>query len=327
MSRPLPVLEPMSRTRLHETDSITIGMPIGVAVSRNGDIFISEGFGTRILQFDATGALLNVLGRYGYGPNEFVQPAFLTMADDTTLLITDLVRRDITLWDLGQAKARLRIPYHGMPGYFAASEGTITGTVYDVVRGTVATRWRMPELTTETLGTLPPVFIHNNYFAIYGQIPMDVFGDSAAYVAGDVDYVRITDSTWAVVDSIFVPRRVRRGIPPVIDSTMGHGRNIYDVMNQLSNPYAFHRLSGGRYAIIHVDGIFKNSGVTGSLFLTVVSKGREARCVDLPLPVHDDHVLARLTFLGDTLFVLDHFVEGATANVDMIKIVLSQQLC
>lgn len=327
MSGRLPVLEPMSRTRLRETDSVTIGMPVGVAVSPNGDIYISEGFGTRILQFDSTGALRNVLGRYGYGPNEFVEPAFLTMADDTTLLITDLVRRDITLWNLAQEKARLRIPYHGMPGYFVVSAGTITGTVYDVVRGTVAMRWHMPALTSEPLGKLPPVFMHNNYFAIYGQIPMDVFGDSAAYLAGDIDYVRITDSTWTVVDSIFVPRRTRRGIPSEIDSTMGHGRNIYDVMNQLSNPYAFHRLSGGRYAIIHVDGIFKNSGVTGSLFLTVVTKESEARCVDLPLPVHDDNALARLTFVGDTLFVLDHFVEGMTAKADIIKIVLSQQLC
>lgn len=323
----VPALRPMSTTRLLETDSVFVGMPIGLAVSENGDFFISEGFGTRILRFDSNGTLRDVLGRFGYGPNEFVQPAFLKMVDDTTLLITDQLRRDIILWNLARGRERMRIPYHGMPGFFAVSAKAITGTVFDVGKGTVATRWRMPEATSENLGRLPPIFQHNNFFAIYGLIPMDIFGDSAAYLAGDIDFVRVTDSAWTVVDSIFVPRRIRRGIPAEIDSTMGHGRNIYYVMNQLSNPYAFHRLSGGRYAIIHVDGIFKNSGVTGSLYLTVVAKGKQARCVDLPLPVHDDNALARLTFLGDTLFVLDHFVDGTAAIADVLKIALPESLC
>lgn len=323
----VPTLVPMSRTRLHESDSVFIGMPIGLTVAANGDYFLSEGHGTRVLHFNASGALVSVLGRYGYGPSEFVQPAFVKLVDDTTLLITDQLRRDVVLRDLPHGRDRLRMRYAGMPGFFSITRGRITGTTFDVGTGTIATRWKPPYTTGQTLGKLPPVFMHNNFFAIYGLIPLAEFGDSVAYVAGDVDFVRIADSSWKVVDSIAIPRRIRRGIPAVIDSTMTEGRNIYYVMNQLSNPYAFHRLSDGRYAIIHVDGDFKNTGVTGDLFLTIVKKGERARCVDLLLPVHDDNALARLTFRGDTLYVLDHWVDGLNANAEILKIALPKELC
>ena len=304
-----------------------IGMPINIAVTSRGEYFISEGTGIRVLHYDAKGRLMEIIGRYGYGPNEFVQPAFLVSIDDTTLLITDQLRRDVILWDLPRHSERLRFPYHGMPGFFAVANGTITGTTFDVGRGTIATRWGLPPKQGQTLGKLPPVFMHNSFFAIYGLIPLDVFGDSVAYFTGNSDFVRIADSTWTVSDSVPIPRRLRRGIPAVIDSTMGNGRNIYNVMNQLSNPYAFHRLSGNRYAVVHVDGIFKNTGVTGSLFLTIVEKGAVSRCVDMLLPVHDDNALARITFRGDTLYVLDHFVEGTGALADVQKIVLDRRQC
>lgn len=322
-----PTLKPISITRLEESDSVFIGRPVKLAVSARGDYFVAEATGIRVLHYDASGRFLDVIGGYGYGPDEFVQPAFLVAVDDSTLLISDQLRRDVILWDLQHHRARLRLPYSGMPGFYVVENGAITGTVYDPGRGTIATRWRLPSTQGQQLGTLPAVFMRNNFFAIYGQIPLAVFRDSVAYVTGNSDFVRIADSTWTVRDSVPIPRRLRRGIPEVIDSTMGNGRNIYYVMNQLSNAYELHRLSGNRYAVIHVDGIFQNSGVTGSLFLTVVEKGKRARCIDLPLPVHDDNALARVTFRGDTLYVLDHFVEGAGAIAEVQKIVLSRNLC
>lgn len=187
-----------------------------------------------MLHFDSSGALVSILGRYGYGPSEFVQPAFVKLVDDTTLLITDQPRRDVVLWDLTRGRDRLRMRYAGMPGFFSVTDGMITGTTFDVGTGTIAARWKPPYTSARTLGRFPPVFLHNNFFAIYGLIPLAEFGDSVAYVAGDIDFVRIADSAWHVVDSIAIPKRIRRRIPAVIDSTMTEGRNIYYVMTQLS---------------------------------------------------------------------------------------------
>lgn len=327
---PVPpgTLIPVSVTRLHDSDTSYVGAPVSFAVSVRNEYFIVDRFSVRVLRYDSSGRFAGGFGRQGQGPNEFMQPNFIEFADDTTALISDPVRRDFTLWNIGKPLVRARVPYQGGLGFFSAGRGTITGTVFNRVSGTIAARWHLPATQPQYLGKLPAVFAPSNRFAnIYGFIPLAEFGDSVAYFTGESDYLRIADSAWNVSDSIHIPRRIRRGAPKVIDTTMGKGRTIYDVMSQLSNPYALHQLSGARFAVLHVDFSIRNNVPMGSVFLTVVSKRGVPRCIDIPLPVHDANTIARVAFRGDTLFVLDQYVLGEHAVIDIERFALDVGVC
>ncbi len=255
-------------------------------------------------------------------------PAFMESVDDTTLLVSDIGRRDFTIWDVGSSAVRLRVPYQGEMGFFAVHRNTITATVFDRLSGTIAAKWRLPATQPQYLGTLPAVFAPTNRFAsIYGPIPLALFNDSVAYITGESSYLRLADSSWNVADSILIPQVSRRGVPHVIDSTLENGRNIYDVMSQLSIPYALHRLSGARFAVVHLDYTVRNNVPVGSAYLSVVSKLGAPRCVDVPLPVHDSDKIPQVAFRGDTMFVLDQYIVGERAVIDIQRFALGTAVC
>ncbi len=321
-------MTPVSVTRLRESDTSYIGIPISFAVSASNEYFIIDRPSVRVLRYDSSGHFQGTLGRRGQGPNEFMQPTFIEFVDDSTVLISDPVRRDFTLWNVDSALVRSRVPHQGEMGFFAADRGSITGTVFNRLTGTVAARWRSPASQPQYLGRLPAVFAPTNRFAsIYGFIPLASFNDSVAYLTGESDFLRIADSSWNVTDSLRIPQRVRRGVPEAIDSTMGNGRSIYDIMGQLSNPYALHKLTGGRFAVLHVDFSVRNNAPTGSVFLTVVGKRSSPRCIDIPLPVRDSNTIPRVAFRGDTLFVLDQYISGERAVIDIQRFSLAVGVC
>ena len=328
-TRPIAAaIKPAAVTRLHDSDTSYVGAPVSFAVSVRNEYFIVDRFSVQVLRYDSSGQFQGKLGRNGQGPNEFMQPTFIEFVDDTTILISDPSRRDFTLWNVNTSVLQSRVPYRGGLGYFQADRGTITGTVFDRLTGTIAARWRLNAMQPQYLGKLPAVFAPGNRFAsIYGYIPVATFGDSVAYFSGESDYLRIADSAWNVTDSIPIPRRIRRGVPMVIDSTLGGERSINDVRSQLSNPYDLHRLSGGRFAVLHVDWSVRNNVPVGSVFLTVVDKRSAPRCVDIQLPVHDVNTIARVAFRGDSLFVLDQYISGERAVIDIERFSLGAGVC
>lgn len=175
---------------------------------------------------------------------------------------------------------------------------------------------------------LPAAFVPTNRFAsIYGHIPFAAFNDSVAYFTGESNYLRIADSNWHVSDSISIPRLRRRGVPEVVDTSMARGRNIYDMMSQISIPYTMHSLSGSRFVVVHLDYTVRNNVPQGSAFLTVVGKRSVARCIDVPLPVLDANTIPKVAFRGDTMFVLDQHVVGERAVIDIKRISLDVEKC
>lgn len=85
-------------------------------------------------------------------------------------------------------------------------------------------------------------------------------------------------------------------------------------------PFGLRVLSGGRYAVVHLDGsIVKNTTVVGQVFMTVVPSARSSRCIDVPVPTHDPTVIPRLALRTDTLFVLDQFERNDSLVVEIKK--------
>lgn len=130
------------------------------------------------------------------------------------------------------------------------------------------------------------------------------------------------------MDSLPIPRLLRRGIPRELDLSLGEHRNIYDVQRQLSVPFNLRALSGGRFAAFHLDAsVWSNNTVMGQVFMTVIPSTGKVRCIDVRVPTHDSTSIPRLAFLADTLFVLDQFARDDAAVTEIRKYHMGVDVC
>jgi hypothetical protein len=320
---PLPLV---ATVRLWDRDTALVARPNGFAVSVSGDYFVTDVLSRRVLRFNARGDFVQTIGRYGGGPNEFEAPGSLTTVSDSTLVIVDNPRRQALLWHLPGSSVIARLPLTGLTHTIATSNGVLYAATPDLERGTAGVRWRPDQGTVDQVGTVLDVF-RERLPAIWGAIKVAAMGDSLLYVGGRSDYVIIADTLWQPRDSVAIPRAARRGIPSEIDYRMGAGRNIYDVMRQLSTPFALHGLSAGRIAVFHLDASIEGNLVFGDVFMTVVSAAGPTRCVDVPVVSREPRAVPRITMMADTLFVLDHYVHGEAAVAEVRKHLVGPDVC
>lgn len=321
------VLKPFTTLRLEERDTAYLGRPNSLAVSAKGEFFVTDLLSSRILRFDPTGSFVEAIGRRGGGPNEFEGPGRLTSVDDSTLAIVDLQRREVVVWDLAARAARLRLPFSGIVSAVVESDGALYAADPDVQNGTAGIRWSLPDAATEHLGEVADVY-KSRYWAIWGTPAVDVSGDSIFYFGGSSEYLILADRWWQPRDSIPIPKTLRRGIPREINYQLRPGQNIYDIMKQVSIPVGLAILSGDRYAVLHFDGTVLGNGIsTGQVFMTVVSFAESPRCVDVPVPTHKPGAVPRPYFVADTLFVLDQYIVGDSARVEVSKYHVGPNVC
>lgn len=322
-------LRAFASVRLQDRDTAYVAKPNALEVSANGEFFVTDLLSRRVLRFNSTGSFSETIGRRGGGPNEFEGPFRLTSVDDSTLAVVDVLRRQIVLWDLPSRTARTRLPF---PGQYTSpqvilSDRSLYASAPDVEHGSAGLRWRALEGEPERLGQILDVYLER-FPTIWGNVALDVSGDSIVYFGGRSEYLIVADEEWRPRDSLPIPKIARRGIPAEIDYTLGGGRNIYDINRQLSVPYGLRNLSGGRYAVFHLDAsILPNNTVIGRVFMTTVSPTGSSRCVDVLVPTRDSTSLPRLAFLADTLFVLDQYVVSDSAIAEINKYHLGTDVC
>ena len=71
-----------------------------VAIARNGDIFVADGYGNaRIHHFDKDGALLNSWGDVGTGPGQFHLPHGIALDNDENVIVCDRENDRIQIFD------------------------------------------------------------------------------------------------------------------------------------------------------------------------------------------------------------------------------------
>lgn len=321
------VLTSFATVRLKDRDTAYIARSNALAVSASGEFFVTDMLSRRILRFDATGTFLETIGRQGGGPNEFEGPSWLTALDDSTLAVIDELRRQAVIWNLASKSATARLPLPGLTSPLIRSNGMLYAAAADVEHGTAGLRWRSPQGPPERLGQMLDVY-RERLSSIWGQVAVDVSGDSILFFGGRSEYLIIANSEWQPLDSLPIPRVARRGIPVELDLSLGKNRNIYDIDRQLSIPFGLRVLSGGRSAVFHLDAsVVKNTMVVGQVFLTVVSSASSSRCIDVLVPTHDSTTIPRLAFGADTLFVLDQFEHNDSVVVEIKKYHIGADVC
>jgi 6-bladed beta-propeller len=74
--------------------------PTDVAFSRNGDIFVTDGYGnSRVVRFDRYGKFIKTWGTYGSGPGEFMLPHSVVIDKNDRVYVGDRENARIQIFD------------------------------------------------------------------------------------------------------------------------------------------------------------------------------------------------------------------------------------
>ena len=74
--------------------------PTDVAFSKNGDIFVTDGYGnSRVVKFDRNGNFLKTWGTYGSGPGEFMLPHSVVIDKNDRVYVGDRENARIQIFD------------------------------------------------------------------------------------------------------------------------------------------------------------------------------------------------------------------------------------
>ena len=81
-------------------DETHMNQPNDVAIARNGDLFVSDGYGNnRVVVFDKTGKFIRTWGKLGGGPGEFSQPHSLVLDSKGRVYVADRNNSRIQVFD------------------------------------------------------------------------------------------------------------------------------------------------------------------------------------------------------------------------------------
>ena len=74
--------------------------PTDVAFSKNGDIFVTDGYGnSRVVKFDRNGNFIKTWGTYGTGPGEFMLPHSVVIDKNDRVYVGDRENARIQIFD------------------------------------------------------------------------------------------------------------------------------------------------------------------------------------------------------------------------------------
>jgi len=111
-------------SRKHEqTDPGTFALPEGVAVDKEGNVYVSDTFNNRIEIFDADGGLISAFGKNGDSPRDLERPKGIAVDCDGHIWVVDAAQNRVKVFD---REGRLLIYFGGQgsfPGQFMGPWG------------------------------------------------------------------------------------------------------------------------------------------------------------------------------------------------------------
>jgi len=116
-----------------QTDPGTFSLPEGVAVDRNGNVYVTDTFNDRVEIFDADGQFISTFGKNGDNPRDFERPKGIAIDGDGHIWVVDAVQNMVKVYD---QQGRLLIYFGGQgyyPGQFMGPWGITFGPTNQVV--------------------------------------------------------------------------------------------------------------------------------------------------------------------------------------------------
>jgi sugar lactone lactonase YvrE len=99
--------------------------PVGVAVDKDGNVFVSDTWNTRIEEFDADGTFIREFGEAGDGPGYLARPKGISIDGDGHIWIADAVQDRVQVYT-PEGRLLIWMGDHGlMPGQFQSLDNVM----------------------------------------------------------------------------------------------------------------------------------------------------------------------------------------------------------
>lgn len=300
-----------------EADSLYVGRAQGLAAAPGGGFYVSDAFAQRAILFDGRGSPVRVFGGRGEGPGEFtgVDGVF---AVDSTLVVVDQLGHALNVFDARQGRFVRRVPFEGIIKAAAAWNGTVWLGDQNVDRKTGVAVWNPRSDRLAYMPPLPPEYLLSPELAgIYDGSSLAAWSDSLLVGFTGSNDLFLANDQGAVLGTVGVPVRRRRGIPPDFASRL-KALQFPEMFSLGSMLFDLHRLSDGRTALVHFDQTIDGRLVTARVFLSLLSADRRRACVDGEVPVSTDSQ-PLVAFRGDTLLVLEQRITSGDRPVTILR--------
>jgi DNA-binding beta-propeller fold protein YncE len=133
----------LGRKGVAGTGNDTFNLPTDVAFAPNGDIYVSDGYGSaRVVKFSRDGKYLLQWGKRGNGPGEFMLPHNVVVDAQGRVYVTDRDNQRIEIFDANGKYLTEWKETGGVSGMVITNDGNIvTGTVLRDLNGNVIGRF------------------------------------------------------------------------------------------------------------------------------------------------------------------------------------------
>ncbi|HEY0970377.1 MAG TPA: hypothetical protein VGE02_05310 [Gemmatimonadales bacterium] len=338
---PEPAAPPEPGPRLALVDSVVLGDTGALTLGdlRNaglhlddGAIWVGDPQNGRIVRFARDGAPLSQVGRKGGGPGELRAPGPLVPTSDGSVAVWDYTAGKLAAFDTASGAPRweTKVREQAFPMQLQAVGDTIWMGVVSLQGNTGAMRVAVRDGAVSKLAPAPAEYAEGLAHSFPYSVALR-FADTllVGYSGHHRIFLHHDDRR---VDSLVVPHRLRRGVPPDLlarakaGEYRGEGLGMENFVSSLSRA---ERLADGFVALVHYDVHFdqrKPEGAEVDAWLTVLDPTFERACTDARLPLVE-RALPSLAFRGDTLFALEHVIGDERAVPVLRAYVISTDRC
>ncbi len=115
-------------------------LPDGVAVDKDGNVYVTDTLNDRVEIFDADGKFISEFGKIGDGPGTFARPKGIAIDRDGHIWVTDEVQSRVQVFD---QQGRLLL-YLGEPGWYPGQFQALYGIAFDSHDNRIITSEQFP---------------------------------------------------------------------------------------------------------------------------------------------------------------------------------------
>jgi len=115
-------------------------LPTGVAVDKDGNVYVTDTLNNRVESFDADGVFISQFGKAGDGPGHFARPKGIAVDGDGHIWVADEIQDRVQVFD---KQARLLI-YFGGPGFYPGQFNALYGITFDNASNRIITSEQLP---------------------------------------------------------------------------------------------------------------------------------------------------------------------------------------
>jgi hypothetical protein len=314
--------------RLQDTDTAFLARPAGIAVTAQGDLFLSDNANKQIFRFSRDGRFVRTISRRGSGPGEVESVGSIALDGDSLLVVKNMARMRVEVFDAATSEFRWgrQLPQRAFE--ITSKNGAIYAAGLMPNASTSLVSFSTATDSIKHLGWIPKILRDNPVLmGPFGTVSHDVSGHAIAEAFEASDYVYY-QTKGLPRDSMTLPTIRRRGaatealLATAADTSKGR-----EALFMSSVPMLTRFVSDSVIAVVHSDVELSNNLFIGKYYVSLIDVRQRRVCIDLPLALPVDP-LPRLTMIGDTLVaIVQHVPAKGSAGTFVVRMHVSSKTC